>query len=297
MLAAFGALRGLHDMRTPLYIAAGSNVLNALLDAVLITGMGPIPSFGIAGAAWATTASHWLGAVLAFAAVRRRIGLPSRVTFRHAGALLVVGRDLFLRTTLLVVFIALGTRVATRLGSDAGAAHQAVRQVWLLTALALDAFAASAQSLVGYFLGAGDTRLARRVAGVAVGWSIAMGVALLLAMLALEGVFAIALTPPSARDLFAGAWWMAALAQPLNAVSFATDGIHWGTRDYRYLRNAMAFASLVGAALLLGADALGRSSLVGVWAVTALWIALRSGLGALRIWPALGRAPLAEISR
>jgi len=296
-LATFGSLRGLHDMRTPLYIAAGSNALNAGLDALLITGAGPIPGFGIAGAAWATTASHWIGAALGIAAVRARIGLPDRLSFQHAGALLVIGRDLFLRTALLVAFIALGTREATRLGSEAGAAHQAVRQVWLLTALALDAFAASAQSLVGSFLGAGDTPLARRVAGVAVAWSIGTGLVLGLAMLALEDLAARALTPPSARELFAAAWWVAALAQPLNAVSFATDGIHWGTRDYRYLRNAMLCASAAGGALLLGADALGRASLPGVWLVTALWIALRSGLGVLRVWPGVGRAPLAPISR
>jgi MATE family multidrug resistance protein len=296
-LATFGSLRGVHDMRTPLYVAAGSNALNALLDAILITGAGPIPAFGIAGAAWATTLSHWVGVTFAVAAVRRRIGLPQKLSFRLAGALLVVGRDLFFRTTLLVAFIVLGTRAATRIGSDAGAAHQGIRQVWLLTALALDAFAASAQSLVGYFLGAGETALARRVAGVALAWSFGSGVALLLAMLALEGAAAAALAPPSARELFAAAWWIAALAQPLNAVSFATDGIHWGTRDYRYLRNAMAFASIVGAALLLGADALSRASLPGIWLFTAVWITLRAALGTLRVWPGIGRAPLAAISR
>jgi MATE family multidrug resistance protein len=296
-LAAFGSLRGVHDMRTPLYIAAGSNALNAGLDALLITGAGPIPAFGIAGAAWATTASHWVGAAFGVWAVRARIGLPDRLGLRHAGALLVVGRDLFLRTALLVAFITLATREATRLGPDAGAAHQAVRQVWLLTALALDAFAASAQSLVGSFLGAGRQRLARRVAGVAVAWSIGAGVVLALGMLALEDLAAALLVPPSAREGFAAAWWVAAWAQPLNAVSFATDGIHWGARDYRYLRNAMLCASALGAAGLLGADALGRASLVWVWLVTALWIALRSGLGALRIWPGVGRAPLAGISR
>lgn len=297
MLAAFGSLRGLHDMRTPLFIAAGSNLLNAGLDALLIRGAGPIPGFGIAGAAWATTASHWLGALFAMAAVQRRLGLTARIDLRHAGALLVVGRDLFLRTALLVAFIALGTRSATRLGSDAGAAHQAVRQVWLLTALALDAFAASAQSLVGSFLGAGHTAQARRVARVAVAWGLGTGALLTLAMLTLETPAAALLAPPAARELFAPAWWVAAWAQPLNAVSFVTDGIHWGTRDYRYLRNGMFCASLLGAALLLGADALGRASLVGVWLVTALWIALRAGWGTLRVWPGLGRAPLAPISR
>ena len=55
--------------------------------------------------------------------------------------------------------------------------------------------------------------------------------------------------------------------QGLNAVievyivSFVTDGIHWGTRDYRYLRNGMALASFSGALLLFASEAYGHASL------------------------------------
>ena len=293
MMAAFGALRGRHDMRTPLWIAAGSNALNAGLDALLIPGWGPVPGFGIAGAAWATVVAQWVGALFALSAVTRTIGLPTRIDPARVGTLLTVGRDLFFRTGLLVVFIGLTTRSATRLGADAGAAHQVIRQVWLLTALALDAFAASAQSLVGTFRGAGRVDQARRVARVAAQWGLMSGVALLLLMLAAEPLVARALVPPEARLLFASAWWISALAQPLNAISFVTDGIHWGTRDYRHLRNAMALASGLGVALLLLADASDGASLAWVWWITALWITLRALLGALRIWPGVGRAPLA----
>jgi MATE family multidrug resistance protein len=112
-------------------------------------------------------------------------------------------------------------------------------------------------------------------------------------MLAAEHAAAIALVPASARALFASAWWIAAVAQPVNAVSFVTDGIHWGTRDYRYLRNAMAFASILGGALLFAAESTGYASLSVIWWITVLWIVLRAALGALRVWPGLGRAPLA----
>lgn len=40
-LAIFGALRGLQDMRSPLWIALGVNVLNILLDWLFIFGKGP----------------------------------------------------------------------------------------------------------------------------------------------------------------------------------------------------------------------------------------------------------------
>jgi MATE family multidrug resistance protein len=128
VMVAFGAFRGMQDMRTPLWIAAASNAANVALDPVLIFGLGPAPALGVAGAAWATTASQWAAAAWSLLAIQRRLGLPSRIHPRAAGALLVVGRDLFLRTGTLLLFLVLATRVATRIGSEAGAAHQAIRQ-------------------------------------------------------------------------------------------------------------------------------------------------------------------------
>jgi len=291
-MAALGGLRGIHDMRTPLWIAVGTNAANVVLDALLIFGAGPIPAFGVAGAAWATVVSQWAGGLAALLAVRARLGRPRRVDPRDARALFVVGRDLFLRTGLLIAFLVLATRAATRIGSDAGAAHQAIRQVWTTTALLLDAYAAVAQSLVGTALGVGRIALARRAADVATRWSLATGVVLGAAMIAGEAWVAEAFVPVSARGLFSGAWRVAALAQPINALSFVTDGIHWGTKDYRYLRNAMFACTVLGSAALVAGQWTGRETLLSVWIVTAGWISLRALFGVGRVWPGWGRSPL-----
>jgi MATE family multidrug resistance protein len=100
------------------------------------------------------------------------------------------------------------------------------------------------------------------------------------------------LVPESARGIFPGAWRALALAQPLNALSFVTDGIHWGTRDYRYLRNAMFVATALGTALLFALPVRGADSLLLVWLITALWIVVRATFGVGRVWPGWGRAPL-----
>ncbi|NJN17319.1 MAG: MATE family efflux transporter, partial [Oscillochloris sp.] len=70
-LAAFGALRGGQRMTAPLLVAVGVNVLNIVLDALLIFGFGPIPAFGVAGAAFASSLSQWAGAAWAVAAALR----------------------------------------------------------------------------------------------------------------------------------------------------------------------------------------------------------------------------------
>jgi MATE family multidrug resistance protein len=279
-------------MRTPLWIALGTNAANVVLDALLIFGAGPIPALGVAGAAWATVASQWGGGLAALWCVRRRLGRPDRLVWRDARQLLVVGRDLFLRTGLLIAFILLTTRAATRIGTESGAAHQAIRQVWLTTALFLDAYAAVAQTLVGTGLGAGRIALARLAARVATVWALATGVAIGAAMLLGEAFVAQWLVPEEARAVFSVAWRVAALAQPINALSFVTDGIHWGTRDYRYLRNAMALSTAVGAAGLLYGEWTGTETLLSVWIVTTVWIGVRALFGALRVWPAWQGAPL-----
>jgi len=100
------------------------------------------------------------------------------------------------------------------------------------------------------------------------------------------------LVPDEAVDLFAAAWIIACVTQPLNALSFITDGIHWGTSDFAFLRNAM-IAATGGAALAL---AVFGDSLPAIWVVTGGWIAVRAGLGAARVWPGIGKAPLGRTS-
>jgi MATE family multidrug resistance protein len=292
LIAAFGALRGLQDMRTPMWIAGGMTALNVLLDAVLIFGWGPIPAFGIAGAAWATVVSQIAAATWSVFAMVRRVGWTWRVQLADARAFLVIGRDMVLRTAALLLFMTLGMRAALHAGTSAGAAHQAMRQMWMLLAFLLDAYASAAQSLIAYFLGAGLRDTARQVAAVSLGWGLATGVLVSALMLAIEPAVARLLVPPEALALFASSWPILALAQPLNAVSFVTDGIHWGAKDYAYLRNAMGFSTAVGIGLLLCIDLSSKAALEGVWYVTAAWIAIRAMLGCLRVWPGFGRAPL-----
>ncbi len=288
MTTGFGALRGLQDMRSPLWIAVFANALNVLLDWWLIFGGGPVPALGIAGAAWATVIAQWAAAGLALYLVGQRLGWTRRFHLKDAHLLLVVGADLFLRTGLLTLFILTSTQTATSISDGAGAAHNAIRNVWMFTALSLDAYAATAQSLVGFFRGSGRPRLMRRVASVSCQQSLLVSVVLLIAMLATTDLVADALVPLSAHSVFAAAWWYAALFQPLNAIAFATDGIHWGTADFRYLRNAMIFASGAGIAGLLLIDVDRDGALTTVWIVTGGWILLRAALGFVRIWPGSG---------
>ena len=295
-IAAFGTLRGLQDMRTPLLVTVAINVLNIGLDAVLIYGWGPIPGMGINGAAIASSISWWLGALWAVAAASRRLGKPDRISAEIALRLLRVGGDLFIRTGFLTLFLLMGTRSATLIGPEAGAAHQAVRQVWVFTSLFLDAFAISGQSLIGYFIGGGRRRDARKVAATVCVWSATTGVILALMLWAGSGVAAVALVPREALAVYFPAWYVSAAMQPICALSFATDGIHWGTGDFRYLRNVVVLATCSCGLALVLIDPRWSAALTAVWCVTGGWISIRALFGILRIWPGIGNSPLTNES-
>lgn len=297
-IAGFGALRGVQRMMIPLWIAVGVNVLNVGLDALLIFGWDPglgwihVPAFGIKGAAAATSISQWCGALATMWVVYHSLHVRWQWALDRVLHLFRAGGDLFVRTGMLTLFLIVGTREATKLGAEAGAVHQAIRQFWLFTALFLDAFAVAGQSLVGFFLGSSNTVQARKVAKTIIQWSFGFGCVLLVAMWLGEPWIAALIVPPAAQYAFSGPWFIAWIMQPVNALAFGTDGIHWGTADFRFLRNATTISTLVGVLVLFGWGAVFGQSIESIWMVTAIWIVLRVIFGVSRVWPGSKKAPL-----
>lgn len=164
--------------------------------------------------------------------------------------------------------------------------------MWLFTGLLLDGLAITVQSLVGYFLGSGRGQVARQAALITMRWGLLVGILLATGMLLLTDLAIAALVPAQAVAIFGIGWVVASLTQPLNALAFVTDGVHWGTSDYTFLRNAMLVATIVGSAGLLLISPGAPDAFLWVWIATAVWILLRMLLGVARIWPGIGRSPL-----
>ncbi|MFV0420716.1 MATE family efflux transporter [Oleidesulfovibrio sp.] len=292
-LAGIGALRGLQDMRTPFWVACIVNLLNILLDWVLIFGIGPFPELGVTGAALATSLSQWAGALWTLLVVWRALKPSWNIRLHDIKRLFSIGSDLFVRSGMVIVFLLLGTRAATEAGTDAGAAHQAIRQFFIFSALFLDTFAITGQSLIGLFYGRRNITQSRKIAAFVCRWSLWAGVAMTAAMLLGQDIIGWLLVPQQTMATFTSAWIIAALIQPLNALSFATDGIHWGTGDFKFIRNAMVTASVISVASLLTVQYVQPDSLLcWVWGITGLWTSIRAYFGIVRIWPGSASAPL-----
>ena len=296
-LVSFGALRGLQDMKSPLWVALGVNMLNLILDWFLIFGRGPFPAMDVAGSALASTISQWLGAVACIFLVVKKLGFSRKVALRDASKLLTVGGDMFVRTGILNIFLFLTTRAANKIGADTGAAHQVIRQMWVFTALALDAFAASVQSLVGYFIGQGSISLARKVTSTALSWSIGTGIVLGGLMWLARDLIIDLMVPATSISVFLSAWLISSISQPVNAIAFLTDGVHWGTGDFRYLRNAMVISSVIGISGLWLVEKSALTTLAWIWILVGIWNFLRGLFGMLRIWPGIGNSIFKDTNR
>ena len=290
--AAHGAYRGYQDTRTPFAVALGLNAVNLVLDPILIFGL----DWGIAGAAWATVAAQWVGAVWFLGLLwRGRAGFGlhgARPVRGEVRAFLRVGRDLAIRTGALLATFTLATAVAARVSEVAIAAHQVLSQVFLFLALALDALAIAAQALVAKTLGSGERGPARELADRLTVLGTAVGVLLLVTLAVVAPFFAGWFTSdPEVREAITSAYPILMLIQPLAAIVFVWDGVFIGAADFAFLAGAMVVASAVSVGLLLLVLPMAWG-LVGVWwALGGLLVARVLTLGWRRVSPS---GPLAR---
>ncbi|MFF7528655.1 MATE family efflux transporter [Streptomyces bobili] len=285
VLAATGVLRGLQDTRTPLYVAIGGFVANALLNVGLVYGA----DLGIAGSAWGTViAQCGMAAVYLVVVIRgaRRHGASLRPDAAGIRASARAGVPLLVRTLSLRAVLMIATAVAARLGDEDIAAHQIVLSLWSLLAFALDAIAIAGQAIIGRYLGANDPQGARVVCRRMVEWGIAVGVVLALLVTLARPLFLPLFTgDPGVTDAALPALLVVALSQPVCAIVFVLDGVLMGAGDGPYLAWAMVLTLAVFApvALLLpslggGLTALwGAMTLMMVVRMLTLWLRTRSG--------------------
>ena len=153
LMAGVGTLRGRGDARTPLRVAAASVTANLAIEVLLIYGLG----YGVGASALGTVIAKWGAAAITIALVAawaRRHGASWRPT-RRVRELAVVGRDLLVRTTLLIATLTAASALAAHRGAVTLAAHSVVASVWMFSAYVNDGLEVAAQSLVAHEIGAG----------------------------------------------------------------------------------------------------------------------------------------------
>ncbi|MER7319463.1 MATE family efflux transporter [Streptomyces albidoflavus] len=275
VLAATGVLRGLQNTRTPLYVAIGGFVANAILNVVLVYGAG----LGIAGSAWGTViAQCGMAAIYLVVVVRgaRKHGASLRPDAAGIRASAQAGAPLLVRTLSLRAVLMIATAVAARLGDTEIAAHQIILSLWSLLAFAMDAIAIAGQAIIGRYLGAGDSAGAKAVCRRMVEWGIGSGIVLGVLVIVSRPLFIPLFTSDGAvKDAALPALVVVALCQPLSGIVYVLDGVLMGAGDGPYLAWAMLLTLAIFTPFALLIPSWG-GGLTAVWGAMTLMMATRA---------------------
>ncbi|XP_057516455.1 protein DETOXIFICATION 45, chloroplastic [Amaranthus tricolor] len=278
-LALQGVLRGFKDTKTPVFCLGIANVAAIFLFPLFIYKL----QMGVTGAAIATFVSQYIGSFMMLWFLSKRvILLPPKLGDLKFGIYLKSGGFLIGRTLAVLVTMTIGTSMAARQGPIAMAAHQICVQVWLAVSLLTDALAASGQALVASSMSRGDYSTVKELTNFVLKIGIVTGGALAVILGASYGYFVNLFTNDSAvlQIVKAGTLFVSA-SQPLNALAFIFDGLHYGASDFPYAACSTMLVGAISSTVLLYAPTV--IGLPGVWLGLTLFMGLRTAAGYFRI--------------
>jgi putative MATE family efflux protein len=291
--ASTGILRGYLDTKTPIFILLVANIVNFLLDVVLIVFAG----FGPAGAAVATTTAEWISALLflfvlagklpsADGELGRKDGDDTKATivvtpslsipsWEEVRPLIVASSAVFFRTTILQLFLSASAALAARGGDVEGgaaasiSAHQIAIQLWMLCSFTSDALAAASQGLVADGIGRDDMDDVHDVSKTVLVYSAVLGIflaCLLYVGFSTHFLYEFFTSNSGTQAALLDIAMLLVIAQPLNSLVFAADGVLQGASEFPYQAKSMALSAGVGALIFLALQASHASNeLFNVW--------------------------------
>ncbi|WOJ92492.1 MATE family efflux transporter [Congregibacter variabilis] len=246
---AVGWFIGHQDTRWPMRILIITNLINIVLDALFILGLG----LASTGAAIATVIAEYVGLVIAIIGLRKQwISLFSSALWAQLRELkpylhlLHNNLNLFFRTLTLLFAFAFFTAAGESLGPEVVAANAVMMQFLLFAAFAMDGFAYAAEGLAGEALGSGNTKRFFAVSRRCALWTgVSAFVISAIILLGKPWLFPLLTGLPEVlRIMSAQSLWLVAL--PLIAApSYLLDGLFIGAGATRAMMLSMLFSALV----------------------------------------------------
>ncbi|XP_050233773.1 protein DETOXIFICATION 45, chloroplastic [Mercurialis annua] len=278
-LALQGVFRGFKDTKTPVYCLGLGNLSAIFLFPILMYTF----KLGVNGAAISTVISQYLVAFLMIWHLNKRaILLPPKLGDLQFGVYMKSGGFLIGRTLAVLVTTTLATSMAARQGPVAMAAHQICMQVWLAVSLLTDALAASGQALIASFSSKGDYKNVKDITNFVLKIGLLTGVTLAAILGVSFGSMATLFTKDAeVLGIVRTGILFVSASQPLNALAFIFDGLHYGISDFAYAARSMMLVGAISSGFLLYAPS--KFGLYGVWSGLALFMGLRTVAGYIRI--------------
>ena len=277
LFALNGWFIGMQDARTPMVVAITSNIVNIGASYALAIPL----KLGLEGVAWGTVLAQYIGVALSLWVIHRKYAkfLPRLASLTVAECLdrdelkrfFKVNSDIFLRSLCLVATFTLFTSLSSRFGDTVLATNALLMQFFSIYQYMIDGLAYAAESLVGRFVGEGDSaRLRSSIRRLLVGGAASSVATSLIFWLFWRQLLSLFSPSDIVMDYAAGyVGW--AIALPLACfLAFIADGVMIGATKTRELRNSVAVGALAFIALAF--------TLMHAIGETALWVSLEAFL-------------------
>ena len=252
-LVLLGWMLGMQNARGPMWHLMLTNSVNIVLDVWFVFGL----EWDVAGVAWASVIADYCGVMIGGFFVYKMMAKDGILVdvavlkFWHQWQalrpLLLINRDIFLRTLCLALCFAFMTFQGARLGDDVVAANAILLNFLMLVSFALDGVAYGVEALVGKAYGGGDDHRMRQAIGAASVWSLLFAVLFTaLFMFCGEGLVSLMSDIDRVRQVAAVYLpWMMVL--PFISVwCFLLDGVFIGLTRAKDMRDATFLAALLG---------------------------------------------------
>lgn len=184
-------LRASGDTKTPSLIMAAGGLANAILDPILIFGLGPIPAMGMQGAAYASVGSWLIGfvAIIYLLVWRRKLidPLPPGLSefLLHARQLLKIGLPAASANMLTPIAMGVLTAIVATHGAAAVAAFGAGARIESIASVVILALSMTLPPFISQNFGAGKIRRVQDAYRLALKFVLLMQALMYLCMLAL----------------------------------------------------------------------------------------------------------------
>lgn len=245
--------------------------------------------WGLEGVAWGTVLGEAFGFAVGIAVLTTRFGRRGPLRpgalrdMARLKAMLVLNRDIMIRSFALLAAFALLARQRAQLGTATLAANAVLMNFFLVASYFLDGFATAAEQLAGRAVGARWRPAFDRAVRLTALWGFALaGVMALLVLVFGDHLIALVTTAPEVRDIAATYLPWVALTAVTAVLAFQMDGVFIGATWSRDMRNMMLLSlALYVAALFTLGPLFGNH---GLWAALHVFLLAR-GLSLLAVLP------------
>ncbi|TFG99605.1 MAG: MATE family efflux transporter, partial [Calditrichales bacterium] len=205
------------------------------------------------GVAWGTVVANYTGVLTAVFLYRRRYATP--VVYGDLKAIFEltamkrffrVGRDIFIRTLVLIFAFSFFTATSAGQGDMVLAANSILINLWTIMAYGIDGFAFAAESLIGRYMGARDRKQLQSAIRHIFAWGLALGILFSAAFSIFpEKILAVFTNKPEVIALALSMMIWTQAAPLISTICYVWDGVYIGATATRAMRNTMIISLAV----------------------------------------------------